>query len=81
MKQLSSILTNVYYLKEKDKYERLRELIFLVDKANYIYSNEGDIIRERSIEQVRFSTNENGIGRLIEVLQKIKDDNSNTTQE
>ena len=80
MNQLISIRTNIFYTKKDkkdkkiaDEYVRHKELIFLVDKPTYRYSNEGEIIRERSLEEVRLSVSDFGFEQLMKILEKIKD--------
>lgn len=77
MNNLVSIRTNIVYSKEvkegEEKYNRHQELILLVDKPKYSYSNEGEIVRERGLEELRFTVNEKGFEQLIELLEKLKD--------
>jgi hypothetical protein len=51
MNHLLSIRSNIIYSKEKSKdgeeiYNKFHELIFLVDKPQYLSTNEGDIVRQ-----------------------------------
>lgn len=77
MNSLISIRTNVVYSKEikngDEKYHRHQELIFLVDKPKYTYSNEGEIVRERGLQELRFTVNEKGMEQLIKLLEKLKE--------
>ena len=80
MNQLVSVRTNIFYAKQKkqdekaeDVFERHNELIFLVDKPNYRYLNEGEIIRERGLDEVRFTLSDKAFEKLIELLEKLKD--------
>lgn len=80
MNSLVSVRTNILYSKkdkkdkqEPDEFERHQELIFLVDKPTYRYSNEGAIIRERSLEEMRFTVSKKSFENLIELLEKLKD--------
>lgn len=81
MNTLVSIRTNIVYAKKKKKedshheeeYSRHQELIFLVDKPAYRYSNEGEIIRERQLDELRFTVSEKSFETLIELLKKLKD--------
>lgn len=80
MGNLVSVRTNILYAKkkkvdEKDKDEFIKhhELVFVVDKPNYRYSNEGEIIRERSLEEMRFTVSDNSFDNLIENLKILKD--------
>ena len=80
MNHLISLRTNILYAKkakkeetEPDEFKRYQELIFLVDKPNYRYSTEGEIVRERGIEEVRFTVSEKAFDELIKLLVKLKD--------
>lgn len=77
MNHLISVRTNIIYAKKKkkdeneqDEYKRFQELIFLVDKPNYRYSTEGEIVRERGVEEVRFTVSERAYDELIKLLVK-----------
>lgn len=73
MNTLVSVRTNIFYAKKKnqdgkseDEFVRHQELIFLVDKPTYRYSNEGEIIRERGlVDEVRFTVSDKGFEALI----------------
>ncbi len=80
MNSLISIRTNIIYEKvnkendlHEDEYKRFNELIFLVDKPVYKFSNEGEIIRERVIEEFRFIVYEKNFDTLIKMLTNLKD--------
>ena len=77
MNSLVSIRTNIIYRKEvnagKETYNRHQELIMLVDQPKYTYSNEGEIVRERGLEELRFTVSEKGFQQLIEMLEKMKE--------
>jgi hypothetical protein len=75
MNQLVSIRTNVFYLKEPNtekEFTRLQEIILLVDKPKYTYSNEGEVLRERAVEELRFSVGEEALEQLISQFEKLK---------
>lgn len=72
MSQLISVRTNIFYSKNGDEYKRNQELIFLLDKPTYKFSNEGEVVRERGIEEVRMMVTESGLEQLIEILQRFK---------
>jgi hypothetical protein len=58
MSQLLQIRKNITYGKKDSKDEELipiHEIILVVDKPQYTRTNEGDIIRERGCEQLRFT--------------------------
>jgi len=80
MNTLLSIRTNILYCKKdkknkEDAYEFVKhnELIFLVDKPKYTQTNGGEIIRERAVEELRFTVSEKAFETLIEHLIKVKD--------
>ena len=77
MNSLVSIRTNIVYSKEvkggEVKYKRHQELILLVDKPKYTYTNGGEIVRERGLEELRFTVSEKGFEVLIEQLEKMKE--------
>ncbi len=84
MNTLISIRTNIIYEKlekendlHEDEYKRFNELIFLVDKPVYKFSNEGEIIRERVIEELRFVVSEKNFDTLIKMLTTLKDAKEN----
>ena len=76
MKTILQVRDNIYYTKEKsdgEEYTKIHELIILLDNPSYKRTNEGDIIRERGVEEVRFAVTDKGIDNLIEVLQSYKE--------
>ena len=80
MNHLISVRTNIIYSKKKkqdekepDEYKRFQELIFLVDKPNYRYSTEGEIVRERGVDEVRFTVSDRAFDELVKLLVKLKD--------
>lgn len=73
MNHLVSIRTNIFYNKVDKKYEKQFEVILLVDKPEYIRTNDSEIIRNRGIEELRFVTHKQGIEGLIQALIKLKD--------
>lgn len=76
MKTILQVRDNIYYTKEKsdvEVYTKVHELIILLDNPSYKRTNEGDIIRERGVEEVRFAVTDKGIDNLIEVLQSYKE--------
>jgi len=80
MNTLIQIRTNIYYAKkekkdkkEKDEFIRHNEIILLVDKAKYTHTNSGEIIRERGVDELRFSVSKESLEALIETLVRFKD--------
>ena len=74
MKSLVSIRTNIFYVKEgEEKYNRHQEIIMLVDKPKYTYLNECEIVRERELEELRFTVSEKDFEQLIKMLEKMKE--------
>lgn len=77
MNHLLSIRTNILYSKTKNKdgeetYNRFKELIFLVEKPQYLSTNEGDIVRQRTIEELRFTVSDDAFDVMIKHLLKIQ---------
>lgn len=77
MGALISVRTNIRYAKEvvdgKDEFKRNQELVFLVDKPEYSFTNEGTVVRSRAIDEFRCDVGEKGLEQLIELLNKLKD--------
>jgi len=74
MNKLIQIRTNIYYEKnEKDEFIRHNEIILLVDKAKYTHTNSGEIVRERGVDELRFSVSKENLEALIETLTRFKD--------
>lgn len=71
MNHLISIRSNTLYAKEKEGYKRFTELVFLVDKPIYKTTNEGEIIRERGVEEQRFIVSDASLKLLIQTLNSI----------
>lgn len=80
MNHLIEIRTNILYSKKENKdkpdspavFERFQELIFLFDKPLYRFSNEGNIIRERGVEETRFTVSAKEFETMLEILEKLK---------
>ena len=80
MNHLISIRTNILYAKEDkknetddDKYKKFHELIFLVDQPTYRRTNDGEIVRERGVDEVRFIVSDKAFENMLELLTKLKD--------
>lgn len=74
MKQLIQVRNNIFYKKTDDDKEltRLNEIVMLFDVAEYKTTNEGDVIRNRAIEECRFIVSQDSLGGLIETLEAYK---------
>ena len=75
MNQLISVRTNLFYRKkekkqkeDEDVFIKHHELIFLVDKAKYNRTDSGEIVRERAIEELRFTVAEDSFEMLVKIL-------------
>ena len=76
MKSILQVRDNIYYKKEtadSDEYTKIHELVILLDNPSYKRTNEGDVIRERGVDEVRFAVSDKGLDSLIEVLQSYKE--------
>lgn len=74
MKSLAGIRTNIYYTKDGEGVEtKHHEIVLLLDKPEYTRSNTGEIIRQRSIEEQRFTVTNDGFkGLLAGLLEHIE---------
>lgn len=79
MNHLLSLRTNILYAKKKkkaeidpDEYTRYQELIFLVDKPSYKMTNDGEVIRERGVDELRFTVSEKAFDEMMKILLKLK---------
>ena len=73
MNSLISIRTNIFYTKNtEEEYVRQQEIVLLIDKPKYKYSNEGEVLRERGIEELRFVVTDDSMGQLIDALSAIR---------
>lgn len=77
MGALISVRTNIRYAKVvvdgKEEFKRNQELVFLVDKPEYSFTNEGTVVRSRAIDEFRCDVGDKGLEQLIELLTKLKD--------
>jgi len=73
MSQLISVRTNIFYTKVKGEYLRNQELIFLLDKPKYSFTNENEVLRERGIEEVRMMISQSAFEQMLEILTSLKD--------
>lgn len=82
MANLLSIRQNIKYAKkpkkqqdDADEFIRIDELIFIVENPTYRYTNEGDIVRERKVDQFRIDVLNKDIDLIIKTLEGIRDSN------
>lgn len=74
MNHLLSVRANILYSKDKEgAYNKFHELIFLVDKPSYTSTNEGQIIRQRGVEEMRFLVSDEAFDAMIKSLLVLKD--------
>ena len=74
MNTLKSVRPNIFYVKDNEgNLQKVIELVFLLDKADCRYNTEGEIIRERNIQDFRFLLAESNFDSLIKLLTEIKD--------
>lgn len=77
MNQLLEIRKNIYYTKDKSKhnnYNRVHEIIMIVDELKYTRTNEGDVIRERGCKELRFTIpSDEMFDKVVELFTKYKD--------
>lgn len=72
MNYLIDVRSNVLYKKDENgDYIKFNEIILLVDKPKYKFTNEREITRERDIEEFRFMVIDSNIEGLIEALKSI----------
>lgn len=75
MNQLVEIRTNIVYTKENDNYKKLQELIFLIEKPSYKFTNEQEVIRTRELTELRFTVTEKVFDQMLSLLTHLKDIN------
>jgi hypothetical protein len=80
MNTLIQVRTNIIYTKkekkdkkEKDVFIRFNEIVLLVDKPKYSHTNSGEIVRERAVDELRFTVSEEGLDALIKLLSTYKE--------
>jgi hypothetical protein len=74
MNHLLSVRSNELFSKDGDTYKRFLEIIFLVDQPGYRSTNEGVIIRERLIKELRFTISDKNLDDLINLLTSMKNE-------
>ena len=72
MNQLISVRTNILYTKVGEEYIKLNELVLLVDEPSYKRTNDGEVIRERGVKELRFTVTEKAFENLILLLKALK---------
>lgn len=83
MKTILQVRDNIFYKKataDSTEYTKIHELVILLDSPSYKRTNEGDIIRERGVEEVRLAITDDGIDNLVEVLQSYKNSKEENLQ-
>jgi hypothetical protein len=77
MNQLLEIRKNIYYTKNKSdskEYNRVHEIILILDEPNYIRTKTGNVIRKRGCKEVKFTIQSDFMfNKVLEVLTLIKD--------
>jgi hypothetical protein len=73
MNQLIQIRSNIFYSKDdKGKETKQHEIVFLVDKPYYTTTNEGEVVRNRGVDERRIVISEESFDGFIEALKEIK---------
>lgn len=77
MNQLLEIRKNIYYTKnsaDSTEYNRIHEIILIVDEPKYTRTNEGVVVRERGCKELRFTIpSDEMFDRVVEIFTKYKD--------
>lgn len=75
MNQLLEIRQNIYYKKEtsEGEYEKIHEIVLVLDQPNYTRTNEGSIVRERGCKEVRFAIPNNMMSSVIKAFETYKE--------
>jgi hypothetical protein len=77
MNQLLEIRKNIYYTKKEsssEEYNRVHEIVLILDEPKYKQTNEGNIVRERGCKEVRFTIpSDEMFDEVLTVLTKIKE--------
>lgn len=75
MNQLSELRVNTIYAQNKEGQKpdmvAFHEIVMLVDKANYIRNNEGQVIRERGISEQRVIIAQDSLPGVIEWFKSL----------
>lgn len=70
--QVIDIRTNILYYKDKEEFKKVFELVVLCHKPTYRVSTDGEIIRERTVEELRFSIVDSNLDTFIKLLSDLK---------
>lgn len=77
MNQLLEIRKNIYYTKKEadsKEYNRVHEIVMIVDEPKYIRTNEGSVIRKRGCKEIRVTIPSDELfDKVIEAFTKLKD--------
>lgn len=75
MKNLATVNSNTLYRKnKKGEMDKVINIILILDEADYRYSAEGKVFRDRKLERVDFMVLEGQLDALIDILKEIKED-------
>ena len=76
MKELLTINANFHAVWAEDSKKLLPqvEVILVMSEPSYIVDGVGDVIRQRTTSQVRFSTGPKPLRKLAELLTKLADE-------
>jgi len=73
MKQIADVRTNIFYTKEGEEYTKMFEVVLLLDCPTYRRTNDGAMIRERDIEEVRIMVTPKNADTLAKLFEGLKD--------
>jgi len=60
---------------KSEEFKRHQEIILVLDKPEYIKTSEGQVVRNRGCEELRFTLSEQGLETFIQQLQAYKEAN------
>ena len=71
MRQLESVLANIFYKNEKGKQIRIKELVFVTSEPKYDL-HEGNLMKTKRIEECRFAVTDENFKTLVAVLTEME---------
>jgi hypothetical protein len=74
MKELASVRVNLIKTLINDEFEHTPEIVLVLSKPSYRHVDVDNIISERKVSAVRFSTNINGLKNLKQFLESLIND-------